>query len=108
MSKWKEGDRVRVVQREVTEEDRKSRRYYSHMAGLIGSVEYVFDDKMVGIKIEPSSLTSVSADVHREATERMRAKISDEQKKSFEPEEINFPVNFSLLVLESDLEKASS
>lgn len=105
MSKWKEGDRVRVIGRAVTEDDRKANVYYSHMAGLTGTVEFLYEGAMIGVKVDPTTISGESASVHREATERMRAKINEEQRKSLEPEEINFPVNFSLLVRAADIEK---
>jgi len=110
MSKWKEGDKVRVVTREVTEDDRKANRYFDHMAGLTGVVEYLYDGAMVAVKVDPPSLPKISAQVHKDSTVRMREKflgqLSDEQKKTLTSEEQNFPVNFSVLVQASDLEKA--
>ena len=55
MAKWKAGDRVRVVSRPVTEDDRKSNQYFEHMAGLVGMVEYLYEGKMVSVKIDPDS-----------------------------------------------------
>jgi len=110
MPKWKEGDRVRVVTRDVTEEDRKKNRYFSHMAGLIGTVQNVYADDQVGIVVDPKSLSDVSADVHRIATERMRTKfienVSEEQKKSLTKEELEFDTHFVILARGEDLEKA--
>lgn len=109
MATWKEGDRVKVVSREVTEEDRKSNRYYTHMAGLIGTVQNIYGDDEVAIKMDVSSLTKVSASVHKGAVERMRDKflgsVSEEQKKQLTPEELNFSANFVLLCRGSDIEK---
>lgn len=110
MPKWKEGDKVKVVTRDVTEEDRKANRYFSHMAGLTGVVEYLYDGEMVSIRVEPESLPKITSDVHKMAATRMREKflgqMSDEQKKTLAAEELNFNVNFTLLVQAGDLEKA--
>lgn len=110
MPAYKEGDRVRVVSRDVTEEDRKSNRYFSHMAGLYGTVQNVYGDEEIAIKVELSSLSKISADVHRGAVERMRERflgsVSEEQKKQLSPEELNFSANHVLLCRGSDLEKA--
>ena len=108
MPAWKEGDQVRVVTRTVTDEDKKSNRYYSHMAGLTGSVQAVYEDSRVAIKVERVSMSDITADVHKTATERMRKKfvegVSEEQKKALTKAEMEFDVNYVLLVQEKDLE----
>jgi hypothetical protein len=108
MPKWKEGDRVRVKNRPVTEEDRRTNRYYEHMAGLVGSVQNVYSDEEVAIRVDPDSLSDVTRDVHATATQRMRDKflnaISEEQRKQLTKEELNFDANYVLLVRTQDLE----
>lgn len=110
MATWKVGDRVRVVRRAVTEEDRKKNRYFEHMAGLIGEIQQVYNDDEISVKIERDSMSDVTADVQRIATERMREKfansISEEQKKQLTKEELEFGANYVLLVRSADLEKA--
>lgn len=110
MTNWREGDRVRIVSRPVTEEDRKANRYFDHMAGLTGTVQNVYTPDQVAVKIDPGTLTKVSANVHKVATERMREKflanVSDEQRKQLSSEELNFDANFMLLVRGADLERA--
>jgi len=110
MPTWKEGDRVRVVIREVSEEDRKKNRYFSHMAGLIGSVQQVYSESEIAVRIEPESLSSVSGDVHTAATLRMRKKfldpLSEEQKKILTKDELEFDAHYVLLVQSQDLEAA--
>jgi hypothetical protein len=110
MAKWKEGDRVRVVTRAVTEDDRKKNRYFEHMAGLVGTVQNVYNADEISIKIDPQSLGKVTEDVHKQATQRMRDKflnaISEEQKKQLTKEELDFDAHYVLLVQSNDLEKA--
>ncbi|HSI74040.1 MAG TPA: hypothetical protein VK934_12760 [Fimbriimonas sp.] len=110
MSKWKLGERVRVVSRAVSAEDRKNSRYYEHMAGLTGTVQQIYSESEVAVEVEPESLSKVSGDVHKTATLRMREKflsqISEEQKKQFTKEELDFDAHYVLLVQSSDLEKA--
>ena len=80
------------------------------MSGLIGVVQSVYSEKEVAVKVEPNSMSTVTADVHQIATDRMRAKfvgsVSEEQKKVLTKEEMNFDVNYVLLVQSSDLEAA--
>ncbi len=110
MPKWKEGDRVRVVTRAVTEEDRKKSRYFEHMGGLIGVVQHAYSEAEIAISVEPSSMSKITGDVHKTATTRMRDKflgsISEEQKKQLTKEELDFDAHYVLLLQESDLEAA--
>lgn len=107
MPTWKEGDRVRVVTREVTEDDRKTSRYYSHMAGLVGSVESVFSDDRVSVKVDLTTAPETTRSVHKAATERIR-KIDVPQgfRRALTEAEQNFTPNFVVLVESGDLEKA--
>jgi hypothetical protein len=110
MSKWKPGDHVRVITRPVTDEDRKKNRYFEHMAGLTGTVQSVYSDAEIAVRVDRESMSKVTADVHKTATLRMREKFasqaSEEQKKSLNKEELEFDANYVQLVQGSDLEKA--
>lgn len=110
MANWKEGDRVKIVRRKVTDEDRKKGRYFEHMADLKGTIENVYNKEEIAVKIDMECLSEVTQKVHKEATRRMRDKfigaISEEQKKQLTPEELNFEANYVLLVQGSDLEAA--
>jgi hypothetical protein len=109
MSKWKEGDRVRIVARPVADEDLKSSRYYDHMAGLVGTVQNIYSDTEIAVKIDPEFMTRISSEVQKEATLRMRdkflANISEEQKKQLSKEELEFEAHYVQLVQAKDLEK---
>lgn len=109
MPNLKEGDRVRIVTRQVTDEDRKKNLYFDHMGGLTGTVENIYSDTEIAVKIDLESLTKVSRDTHKTATERLRARfldsISEEQKKLLTQDELNFDAHYMLLVMGKDLEK---
>ena len=109
MPTWKEGDRIRVVTRPVTDDDRKKNRYFAHMGGLLGTVQNVYSPEEIAIKVDLPSLSQVSRDVHKVAVERMREKflgsISEEQKKQLTTEELNFNAHYVLLVQGADLER---
>ncbi len=111
MPNWKKGDRVRVITRDVTEEDRKKNRYFEHMAGLVGTVQSFYSDAEVSVLMDLDALGTVPTAVHKTATQRMRdkfvANISEEQKKSLTKEELEFTPHYMLLVQADDLEKAS-
>jgi hypothetical protein len=108
--KLKEGDKVRIVTREVTAEDKKDSRYYSHMAGLTGTVQNIYGDTEIAILVDTETLSKVSRDIHKEATLRMRAKflqnVSEIQRKELTKEELEFDTHFMLLCHSGDLEKA--
>jgi hypothetical protein len=109
MPVWKEGDRVRIVSRPVTKEDREKNRYFSHMANLTGIVTNVYESHEVAVQVDQETLPKISAEVHKTATDRIRAKFSEnsteEQRKALSSEQMKFPVNFVFLVDENDLEK---
>lgn len=109
MATFKEGDRVRVVTRKVTEEDRKKNRYFEHMAGAIGTVQNVYGKEEVAIKVDRETMSKITISVHDQATQRMRERflgaISEEHKKQLTAEELNFDTNYNLLVHSEDLEK---
>ena len=106
---WKEGERVRVVSRPVTEEDRRLNRYFEHMANLTGTIQSIYNAEEIAIRVDPDTVTGVSKEVHKEAVVRMRdkfvANVSEEQRKQLAPEELNFDAHFVLLVRAADLEK---
>jgi len=101
---------VRVVRRAVTEEDRRKSRYFEHMADLTGTVQQAYGPDEVAIRVDPPSMTGVTADVVRTASQRMRDKfisnVSEEQRKQLTKEEMEFDANYVLLVRAADLEKA--
>lgn len=107
--KLKEGDKVRIVTRDVTEEDRRTNAYFAHMAGLKGTVQNIYPFDQIAVLMEKSDLGPVPKDVHKIAVERMREKflssISDEQKKTLTAQELNFDAHYVLLVRGADLEK---
>ncbi len=109
MSRWKEGDRVRIVNRDVTEDDRKTGRYFDHMSGLTGLVQNVYGPEEVAVKVDLETVNSAGRTVHKVAVERMREKflssIGEEQKKTLTAEELNFSAHYMLLVRSTDLEK---
>ncbi len=107
--KLREGDRVRIVSREVTEEDKKANRYYGHMAGLTGAVQNIYAENEIAVQIDMDTVSKVTRDVHKEATLRMRHKLneslSEVQRKELTKEELEFDTHFMLLCDSKDLEK---
>jgi|SRR5579862_9711691 len=110
MPNWKEGERVRVVSRAVTEEDRKKNRYFEHMANMSGTIQTIYNAEEIAIRVDSAAMTDVTKKVHNMAVSRMREKflssVSEEQKKQLTNEELNFDAHYVLLVRAADIEKA--
>jgi len=108
MPNWTEGQRVQIVERDVTEEDRKGSRYFSHMAGLKGTIQNIYSADEIAVKIDPETMSTVTVDVHNMSIKRMREKflgsLAEEQKKTLTNEELNFGANYVLLVRGADIE----
>lgn len=79
------------------------------MAGSVGTVQTVYSVDEVSIKVDPESMSDITADVHKTATLRMRNRFLNElpenQKKTLTQEELDFNAHYVLLVQMSDLEK---
>lgn len=108
MSLLKEGTRVQINKRPVTTQDRKSNRYFEHMAGLVGTIQNVYSDEEIVVKIDVKCLDEVASNVHTTSVRRMREKflssISEEQKSKLAPEELSFNAHYVLMVRGADLQ----
>ncbi len=110
MAKVKELDKVKIVTREVTPEDRKTNQYFDHMAGLTGMAANIYVDDEIAVQVDIDSLSHTARAVHTEAVRRLRAKFvenaSEEAKSKLTPEELNFDAHYMVLAQGKDLEKA--
>jgi hypothetical protein len=108
-AKWKPGDRVQIVEREVNRDDRQAGTYFGHLAGLTGTVANFYAADEVAVKIDEGAFSNVLAGTHKEAVKRMRAKFLDslgeEQKRRLSKEEKQFNANHIVLVHSEDLVK---
>lgn len=109
MSKVKEGDRVRIVTRELTEQDKKVYGFFAHMQGLTGVVENVYGKDEVAVKIDLDCLPKIPASVHKDATiklrERFAENVSEEARRQLTKDELDFVPHYMVLVRQDDLEK---
>lgn len=110
MAKVKEGDRVRVVTRELTDQDKKVYSFFEHMQGMRGVVENVYSTDEVAVKVDLDCLPKVPSDVHKAATKGMRDRfmenVSEEARKQLTKEELEFVPHYMILVRSDDLERA--
>lgn len=109
MAKVKEGDRVQVVTRELTEQDKKVYGFFEHMCGMKGTVENIYDSNDVAVKVDLDCLPKIPAEVHKLATTTMRNRFindaSEEARKSLTKEELEFFPHYMILVRTDDIEK---
>ncbi len=110
MSTVKEGDRVRIVAREATDEDFKSGMYYGHYAGMTGTVQKVYGKDEVAIEVEHDSLAKEIRKRHDEVRDQMKTKwldgLSEEGRSKLTEREKDFNLRYMVLVRMADLEKA--
>ncbi|CCW35681.1 hypothetical protein [Chthonomonas calidirosea] len=103
----REGDRVRIVDREVTPEDVKSGLFYNHFRGLVGTIQKIYDEKEAAVVIEVESMPENIAKRHIETEERMRSKwfdsLSEEARNRLTPQERIFTLRYVVLVALKDL-----
>lgn len=105
---FKVGDRVKVATREVNADDAKTQLYFEYFAGLTGSVDTMFDDGSICIKVDLESLTEAARDRHAAMQEAERRKwldgLSGEARSRLTPEQQQLTISYKILVDKKDLE----
>ncbi|MGC8667103.1 MAG: hypothetical protein ACP5VE_03155 [Chthonomonadales bacterium] len=109
MSRWKQGDRVRIVAREVTADDLKNQTYFGHYGGLTGTVQKVYNDLEIAVEVHPESLSQEIRDRHLDVRNQMKTKwlegLSEEGRSHLTEREKDFNLRYVVLVSGKDLEK---
>ncbi|MCU0316606.1 MAG: hypothetical protein MUC92_08440 [Fimbriimonadaceae bacterium] len=109
MSKVKEGDRVKIVARTLSAQDKKVNSFFGHMQGLTAKVANYYSDEEIAIEVDLETLPDIQLSVHESATRRMRARFeneaTEEAKKILTKEELAFTPHYMLLVTAADIEK---
>lgn len=109
--KFKEGDYVRIIEREAAPADAKTGTFYPYFCGLAGTVDRVYG-KEVCVKVEPSTLPEDVLKRHLSIQESMRRKwlngLSGEARNRLTPAEKRFELAYTVLVQSADLEKIKS
>lgn len=100
---------MKIVTRQVTKEDRATNSYFTHMAGLAGTITHFYNKDEVAVSVDPEAFTPTLQALHKEGVKRMRLKLlenlSEEQKRKLTKEEKQFDANYVLIVHSDDLEK---
>ena len=107
-AKFKEGDRVRVADREATAEDAKSGMFHNHFRGLTGTIQKLYSaTNEVVVIVDQDKLQEGIATRHLEMQEQMKNKwldgLSDEARNRLTPKEREFNLRYTVLVSLSDL-----
>lgn len=112
MANFKEGDRVRIVTRDQTDEDIKSQLYFAHYGGLTGMVQKVYSKQEVSVEVEQDSLTREVRKRHEDVRDQMKTKwldgLSEEGRNRLTEREKDFNLRYVVLVAMNDLEKAGA
>src|ERR671938_636050 len=98
MPQIKEGDRVRIVAREATEEDSRNGTYYPHYAGMVGTVQKVYSKAEVAVEVEHDSLTREIRKRHEDVRDQMKTKwldgLSEEGRNKLTEREKDFRLRY--------------
>jgi ribosomal protein L21E len=107
--KFKQGDYVRVVEREQTAADVKNGMFYPYFCGLAGTIERIYDDA-VCVKVEPDTMPDGARKRHKDIQESIKQKwlngLSGEARNRLTAEEKRFELSYTILVMADDVEKA--
>ena len=108
--KFKEGDYVAIVAREVTAADEKSGLYYQHFSGLAGTVDRIYGSE-VCISVDPECLPEDILKRHTDIQESIRRKwlngLSGEARHRLTAEERQFNLAYTILIHSDDLTKSA-
>jgi hypothetical protein len=108
--KLKEGDRVRVADREASAEDAKTGLFQNHFRGLTGVIQTVYASNEVAVVVDDSVLPEAISARHEEMQEQMKAKwldgLSDEARNRLTPKEREFKLRYTVLVSINDIKAA--
>lgn len=107
--KIKEGDYVKIIDREPVSADVKNKTFYPYFCGLAGTVDKIYDTE-VCLKIDLDTLPEDILQRHVSVQESIKRKwlngLSGEARNRLTSEEKRFELAYTLLVQITDLEKA--
>ena len=105
--KFKDGDRVRIVERDPGPADPKALSYYPFYKNLTGKVIKAYDDNSVALDIDRASLPEDIRLRHERSESSMRDKwlggLSEEEREKLTEKSKRFRLRYTLLVGVNDL-----
>jgi len=106
LTKFKIGDSVQIATREQTSEDIRLARYYNYFGGLVGTIMKLYGQE-AAIQIDTDSLEPDFRERHQASEKRMHERwlnnLSEEAKTRLTPEEMDFHLDYTLLVSMDDI-----
>lgn len=107
--KIKEGDYVKIIDREPVPADVKNKTFYQYFCGLAGTVDKIYDTEIC-LKVDLDTLPEDILQRHISIQESIKRKwlngLSGEARNRLTPEEKKFELAYTLLVQLTDVEKA--
>ena len=106
--RFKEGDYVKIIERDVTSTDLKNGTFYPYFRGLAGVVDRIYD-KEICIRVDPETMPEDVLKRHLDIQESVRQKwlngLSGEARNRLAPADKQFELAYTILVQSTDLEK---
>ena len=110
MAELKEGDRVRIADREATAEDAKAGLFQNHFRGVVGVIQKIYASKEAAVEVDQSTLSEAIAARHKDMEEQKKTEwlnsMSEEARNRLTPKERDFKLRYTVLVMLSDLKAA--
>lgn len=107
--KFKEGDYVKIITREVSASDMRSRTFFPYFCGLAGTVDKVYDEEIC-LKVDLDTLPHDILARHNSVQDAIRRKwldgLSGEARNKLSADEKKFDLAYTMLVQIADLESA--
>ena len=109
--RFKEGDQVKIIDREITPSDAKNGTFYAYFRGLAGVVDRMYD-KEICVRVDPETLPEDVLKRHLDVQESIKRKwlngLSGEARNRLTAENKKFELAYTILVQSTDLEKVKS
>ena len=109
MASFKNGDRVRILDRPASANDIKSGLFFNHYRNLSGAVQKAYKSGEIAISVEPDCLPKDIWNRHTQVRDQMRRRwiegLTDEGRRRLTPDQKTFDLRYVVLVAASDLQK---
>ncbi len=106
--KFKDGDRVKITEREAGNPDPKALTYYPFYANLSGKIIKAYDDGTIALDVDRGSLPEDIRLRHEASETNMREKwlggLGEEERDRLSEKHKNFSLRYTLLVSANDAE----
>lgn len=108
MASFKAGDRVKIVDREMTAVDIKSGLFYDYFRNLTGDVDRVYEDGSICVKVDQDSLPADVLKRHKEVQNAVRTRwlngLGQEQRDRLSETDRTVVLGYNILVGAADLQ----